>query len=173
MGAYTVIKCAICGNLNEEDAKICIYCGALLDSTNERVSTRSLQDADFEEGTPRWGSARTNARTQLVLGIEGETRSLCFTANDITELVVGRVDPKTGDAPPINMSDYGALEKGVSRKHAIIMRKDGSLYLIDQASANGTYLNGQKLVPNQPRVLRDGDDVRFGHLVMRVTFEQG
>lgn len=167
-----MIKCAKCGNLNEDEAKICLYCGALLDSTNERVSTRSLDDADFEEGTPKWGSARTNARTKLVLGIEGEARSLAFNANDITELILGRSDPKTGEAPQVNMTEYGALEKGVSRKHAIIMRKDGSLYLIDQASANGTYLNGQKLVPNQPRVLRDGDDVRLGHLVVRVTFEQ-
>ena len=69
-------------------------------------------------------------------------------------------------------TDHSALEKGVSRRHASIVRKDGSLYLVDKASANGTFLNGQKLVANQPRVLRDGDEVRLGRLTMLVTFDR-
>ena len=35
---------------------------------------------------------------------------------------------------------------------------------------NGTFLNGQRLVPNQPRILRDGDEIRLGHLVLYVRF---
>jgi hypothetical protein len=170
-GEIIMIKCVSCGNLNQDGVLICVYCGALLD-LNERVATKSFDDADYEEGTAKWGSARFTPRTHLVLGIEGETRSITFNANDITELVLGRSDPKTGEAPPINLTDYGGLEKGVSRKHAVINRKDGSLYLIDQGSANGTYLNGQRLVAQQERVLRDGDDVRLGHLMIRITFEQ-
>jgi len=38
-------------------------------------------------------------------------------------------------------------------------------------SSNGTFLNGQRLVPNQPRVLRDGDEVRFGKLVAHIYFK--
>jgi len=167
----TMIKCVKCGNLNDDGVKICVFCGELLD-LNERVATKSFDDADYEEGTAKWGSARFTPRTHLVLGIEGEARSITFNANDISELILGRSDPKTGEAPQVNLTDYGALEKGVSRKHAIINRKDGSLYLVDQGSANGTYLNGQKLVPQQERVLRDGDDVRLGHLMIRITFEQ-
>ncbi|MCL4256640.1 MAG: FHA domain-containing protein, partial [Anaerolineae bacterium] len=103
--------------------------------------------------------------------IEGETRSLVFKALEIEELVLGRSDPKTGDKPEVDLTDYGAMNKGVSRKHAVIQRKDGSLYIIDQKSANGTYLNGQKLFEFQERVLRDSDDVRLGHLTIRVTLE--
>lgn len=165
-------KCTECGNINEDGAKICVYCGALLIDAKEATSTRSLEDTDFEEGTPKWGSARFNARTNLILGIEGEPRTFIFDADDIDELVLGRSDPKTGEAPAVNLETYAALEKGVSRKHASIIRKDGSLYLVDRASANGTFLNGQRLVANQPRVLRDGDDIRLGHLVVRITFEQ-
>jgi hypothetical protein len=170
-GESTMIKCVKCGNLNEDEVKICVFCGALLDLT-EHISTKGLDDADYEEGTPRWGSARFTPRTHLVLGIEGETRSLTYKAIDISELILGRSDAKPDETPQINLTEYGALEKGVSRKHAVINRKDGSLYLIDHKSANGTYLNGQKLVPLQERVLRDGDDVRLGHLMMRITFEQ-
>lgn len=165
-------KCPECGNVNSDDAKICVYCGALLSDMTHGRTTRSLDDTDFEEGTPKWGSARFNARTHLILGIEGEPRSLTFDADEIEELVMGRVDPNTGEAPPINLTDYDALSKGVSRKHASIIRKDGSLYLVDHASANGTFLNGQRVVANQSRVLRDGDEVRLGHLVVRISFEQ-
>ena len=166
------MNCPKCDNENAEDAKICIYCGELLVNAEQQASTRTLDDADFEEGVPRWGSARFNARTNLILGVGEEARTLIFDADEITELIMGRADPKTGDAPEVNLTPYEALDKGVSRQHAAIIRKEGSLYLVDMSSANGTYLNGQRLVPQQPRVLRDGDDIRLGHLVVRITFER-
>jgi len=165
------MKCPQCGKDNGADVQICVYCGNLLVDPNG-ASTRTLDDADFEEGVPKWGSARFNARTNLILGIEGEPRTLIYDATDIEELVIGRADPKTGDAPEVNLSEFAALDKGVSRRHAAIVRRDGSLYLMDMSSANGTYLNGQRLVPQQPRVLRDGDDIRLGHLTVRITFEK-
>jgi hypothetical protein len=167
-----VIKCPQCERENQEGVKICTYCGATLGNALSGVSTRSLDDTDFEEGVPRWGSARFNQRTNLIIGVEGEIRSFTFDADEIEQLVMGRIDPKTGELPEINLSDYDALDKGVSRRHASIVRKDGSLYLLDLGSPNGTFLNGQKLVPNQARILRDGDDIRMGHLVVRITFER-
>lgn len=167
-----MIKCPNCGHDNEDGTKICVICGHLLIDAESLISTRTLDDTDFEEGVPKWGSARFNARTNLILGIEGETRTLIFDAGEITELVMGRVDPNSGTAPEVNLTDYEASDKGVSRRHAAIIRKDGSLYLVDMSSANGTFLNGQKLVPQQPRVLRDGDDIRLGHLTIRITFER-
>ena len=167
-----MIKCPNCGNNNEDEAKICVYCGNLLVDATLAASTRTLDDTDFEEGVPKWGSARFNARTNLILGIEEDPRTLVFDATEITELVIGREDPKTGEAPEVDLTPYDAIEKGVSRRHAAIVRKDGSLYLVDKNSANGTFLNGQKLVPEQSRVLRDGDDIRLGHLTVRITFER-
>jgi pSer/pThr/pTyr-binding forkhead associated (FHA) protein len=41
---------------------------------------------------------------------------------------------------------------------------------MDNGSSNGTFLNEQKLIANQPRVLRDGDDLRLGFLVLTVHF---
>ena len=167
-----MITCPNCDNDNKDDAKICTYCGEPLFDVVKEASTRALEDADFEEGVPKWGSARFNARTNLILGVNGEARTMILDATDIEQLTFGRADPKTGEAPEINLSDFEALEKGVSRRHAAIVRREGSLYLVDMDSANGTFLNGQKLVANQPRVLRDGDDIRLGHLTVRITFER-
>ena len=86
---------------------------------------------------------------------------------------MGRFDPDTGEAPLIDLKDCNAIDKGVSRRHAKIIRRDsGTLNLVDEESGNGTFLNGQRLVPNQPRILRDGDEIRLGYLVLYVHFEK-
>jgi pSer/pThr/pTyr-binding forkhead associated (FHA) protein len=69
------------------------------------------------------------------------------------------------------MAPFGAAEQGVSRRHAIIRRGENTLTLIDLGSTNGTHLNGQRLTPNQPRVLRDGDEIRMGRLVFHIYFK--
>ncbi|MEQ8674141.1 MAG: FHA domain-containing protein [Aggregatilineales bacterium] len=168
-----MIECHECGRKNEASAKICVYCGAvLMDVQQEYASTRTLNDTDFEEGVPKWGSARFNAQMNLVVGVEKEAKSMIFDASQIEELVIGRRNPDSEEAPEIDLEKWGAVDKGVSRRHAAIIRKDGSLHVVDRGSANGTFLNGQRLVANQPRVLRDGDDIRLGHLVIRITFER-
>lgn len=173
MDIKEVLVCPKCKNENELETKICVYCGELLINVEKTATTKFLDDNDEDDNNvPKWGSSRFNTRTNLILGIEGEIRTLEFDAETINELIMGREDPKTGVVPPVNLSPYGAIEKGVSRKHASIIRKDGSLYLVDHGSANGTFLNGQKLVANQARVLRDGDDIRLGKLEIRITFER-
>jgi hypothetical protein len=154
---------------------ICTFCGALLADPNDHTATKSLGDTDFEEGVPKWGTANFHARMNLVLMVKGAQQSFVFDANEINEgdeLVIGRFDPDTTTAPPVDLQEAGAVEKGVSRRHAAILRRDGALNVVDKGSPNGTYLNGQRLVPNQPRILRNGDDIRLGHLVLHVRFER-
>ncbi|MCS7071755.1 MAG: FHA domain-containing protein, partial [Anaerolinea sp.] len=64
------------------------------------------------------------------------------------------------------------FEKGVSRLHAAICRQDETLTIVDMGSSNGTHLNGQRLIPDQPRVLRDGDEIRLGKLVAHIYFKR-
>lgn len=168
-----MITCPICSYENTEEEQICVRCGELL--VEGAVSTRTFDDTDYEEGVPKWGSARFNGSMNLVLDVleQEEPTRFVFDADKIEEVIIGRQDPNTGKAPPIDLTANGGLNQGVSRQHAIILRKDGALHIMDNESANGTFLNGQKLVAKQPRILRDGDDIRFGHLVLRVTFQPG
>ena len=135
-----------------------------------RNATRGLGNTDYEESEPRWGTARFNERTTLMLFVRGAPEPFVFDAGNIVELVIGRIDPDTGQSPDVDLENFSGMEKGVSRRHATIIRKDGSLNLVDAGSHNGTYLNGQRLIAHQPRVLRDGDDIRLGFLVLRVKF---
>jgi pSer/pThr/pTyr-binding forkhead associated (FHA) protein len=106
----------------------------------------------------------------LQLDVLATSQRFLFEAIDFQTLTLGRVDPRTGRTPDVDLSQSKGLELGVSRHHASMMRREGALYLVDENSANGTYLNGQRLVAEQPRILRDGDDIRMGRLVMRVSF---
>ncbi len=166
-------ECLYCGYKKiAENAKTCPRCGLPL-TRDKSNATRVLGDNDDEIGTPRWGTAGFNSRMNLVLRVHGMDKTFTFDAAQITKLTIGRVDPDTGESPVVDLIDCKAIEKGVSRRHASIVRRDtGTLSLVDQDSDNGTYLNGQRLVPNQPRILRDGDEIRLGHLVLYVRFDK-
>jgi pSer/pThr/pTyr-binding forkhead associated (FHA) protein len=69
------------------------------------------------------------------------------------------------------MGPFGGADQGVSRRHAEIRRGEDTLTLVDLGSTNGTHLNGQRLIPHQPRVLRDGDEIRMGKLVFHIFFK--
>ena len=52
----------------------------------------------------------------------------------------------------------------VSRRHALVMERDGEVVIADDRSRNGLYVNGRRV--GQAR-LRNGDEVQLGARVMR------
>jgi pSer/pThr/pTyr-binding forkhead associated (FHA) protein len=53
----------------------------------------------------------------------------------------------------------------VSGRHAAIFYEGEGFVVIDLDSTNGTRLNGQKLPPNKPERLKDGDEIIMGKTV--------
>src|SRR5512144_2956081 len=53
----------------------------------------------------------------------------------------------------------------VSRRHARLERRGPEWWVVDQGSANGTYINSQRVAE---QALRDGQELRFGALAFRV-----
>ena len=87
------------------------------------------------------------------------------------ELLVGRAhDQESLPQPDVDLAPHGGMEHGVSRNHLTLTRDHDTIFVTDLGSANSTYLNGQRLMPHEPRILRDNDELRLGHLVMRVNF---
>lgn len=82
--------------------------------------------------------------------------------------VLGRADPMSAFRPDLDFAPHGAMRHGVSRRHALIRPGDHMLYLIDQNSTNGTWVNGQRLLPGRDFPLSDGDVIELGAL--RMTF---
>src|SRR5688500_1936833 len=58
----------------------------------------------------------------------------------------------------------------VSRRHAALNCTTTECQIVDLKSANGTRLNGQKLAPQVPKVLKPGDSIQIGGF--NLDFEQ-
>ncbi len=58
--------------------------------------------------------------------------------------------------------------KVISRKHAKIINTEGILQLIDLESANFTYLNGEKILPDEEHALQTNDKIRIGDYELEI-----
>lgn len=81
-------------------------------------------------------------------------------------VLIGREDPVSGIFPEIDLDPYGAQEEGVGRRHAQLVLQGQQVYLEDLDSVNGTFLNRQKISPRQPQPLKNGDELRFGKMIL-------
>jgi len=165
-------NCPYCGFENREGTLFCEECGQNLfgESSGAAAATKHLQNVPDELGMKAtWGTARFNRDASIIVHIRDAAEPIVLQPRQ--ETVLGRLDPNSQKKPDLDLSPYGALEKGISRLHAAVRRGEDTLTLVDLGSINGTYLNGQRLTPNQPRVLRDGDEIRLGKMVLHVYFK--
>ncbi|MCX7727102.1 MAG: FHA domain-containing protein, partial [Chitinispirillaceae bacterium] len=61
----------------------------------------------------------------------------------------------------------------VSRQHAEIRINEGKYEIIDVGSANGTFVNGERLYKNVPHILYDGDEIAIGNNTIIFYTEEG
>lgn len=87
------------------------------------------------------------------------------------ETIIGRRDPATGIAPDVDLTAFSGYKLGVSRKHAVLRVRGKQLEILDLGSSNGTMVNGVRIPPHEPRLLRDGDQLLMGKLTMRISFQ--
>jgi serine/threonine protein kinase len=68
--------------------------------------------------------------------------------------------------------DVTTLDTGklASRRHAMVQLREGTFYISDLGSTNGTYVNGEKIKPQEPRALKAGDVIELGKYGVRFTF---
>jgi hypothetical protein len=66
----------------------------------------------------------------------------------------------------------GADDLGVSRLHVALRydANDNILHVYDLSSANGTYINSQRLHAREMRLLRNGDILQLGRLALQIQF---
>lgn len=164
--------CPYCAHKNREGLLFCEECGQGL---TETMNDPTLPTKQFADQLPEfsakatWGSASVGTTTSVIIHFRNSSDPLVVALDD--RVVFGRADATSPRQPDVDLTPYGALEKGVSRVHAAIERSEDVLTLVDMGSSNGTNLNGQRLVADQPRVLRDGDEIRFGKLVAHLYFK--
>jgi len=83
------------------------------------------------------------------------------------ESTIGRWDADNGVFPDVDLDAFDADAK-VSRRHAKIYISNGTYFIEDLGSTNGTYINrGRRLLPGEAQVLSDGDEVIVGKTFLR------
>ncbi len=160
------LTCPVCGLVNRPGELACSRCGTILAPGG---TTRKL-DADDDAPKPAsWptGDVIVTGQAPIIFEVEGEEMTV-----PVSEVItVGRISEVPDDSrPDVDLSKFGAGEKGVSRKHIKIKRKNILVYVADLGSTNGTLLNGRRLIPNAERLLRNGDELQLGRLKIKVKF---
>ena len=61
-------------------------------------------------------------------------------------------------------ADVRLEEQRVSRRHAILVQRGATVRLLDDRSANGTFVNGRRIVESD---LNDGDVILIGPVLLR------
>lgn len=153
------MKCENCGLENREGALVCERCGMALVAT---VTTKELQPP--QEAVDMDVTSRT-----IRLHIKGVTEPVIVNPEG-KPVVLGRQGGADSGSAFVDLDRYGALDLGVSRRHATLRWELDQLMLIDLGSINYTFLNGRRLRANRPYELRDGDNISLGKLSMSIFF---
>jgi pSer/pThr/pTyr-binding forkhead associated (FHA) protein len=69
-------------------------------------------------------------------------------------------------------SDVRLPDASVSHRHATLRAQEGDFLLVDEGSANGTFVGGVRVAPHTSRIVRSGDRVRIGRITLELRMEQ-
>jgi hypothetical protein len=167
-----MIKCPVCQTEHPENTLFCDECGSYLLGGNQ-IETDPLAVAEVtwkeREETSEVPGEEVTSPLGLKLTIPDSGRDVEVPLTK--EVNIGRLDPASASFPDVDLTSDGGLEKGVSRRHAKITRRGREIFIEDLGSINGTFLNRKKLTPYLPQVLKSGDELQLGKLILRVSFQ--
>jgi hypothetical protein len=162
------VVCPSCGAENLPGTLFCIQCGTYLPSGGPLRTEPLPEQEDGRPARPRQGGE--DGEEIWALNIEVEVlntgRKVLLSAD--REILVGRLDAAHGIFPELDMTTDGGLEQGISRRHARIYTREGTCFVEDLDSTNGTFLNEERITPYLPYAFRDGDLLGFGMMRLKV-----
>jgi pSer/pThr/pTyr-binding forkhead associated (FHA) protein len=82
------------------------------------------------------------------------------TGEVLQEYSLEKAETTIGRAPTSDV--LLSKDKLTSRRHATVRYENGNYVIVDEHSANGTFVNGQQLEEMAPRTLHDGDHIGIG-----------
>lgn len=138
--------CPQCGAPLRGGAKFCAKCGKTLMPGMPAPPI----PPNFGAGSPRQGTQLLTIGPRVLVRARGQAETeLPLTGGLLT---IGRA---SDNAIPVPISE-------ISRHHAQIVPAGMGYAVVDLGSANGTFINGRQISPNQQMPLKHGDVVRVG-----------
>jgi pSer/pThr/pTyr-binding forkhead associated (FHA) protein len=113
---------------------------------------------------PRIGD-RDRRRAEASMARPAPGRYLAF--EDAGEIVMFALGDREGTRLRIGRSPASDIlleDPSVSRRHAVLVHRNGRAVLLDDRSLNGIFVNGDRVGEAQ---LRDGDAIVIGHVSLR------
>ncbi len=170
-----MIECPCCGRKHRPGTLFCSECGVYL-LTGGPLGTEPIPERDLPaakahawNAEPEQGQAE-QMNAVLRVRVLSSGRQIQLPSGE--DVRVGRLDAAHGIFPDIDLTPDGGLEEGVSRRHCKIYEKDGEYFVEDLGSANGTFLEGERLTPYLPHTLGDGDRLQLGRVELEVIIQR-
>jgi pSer/pThr/pTyr-binding forkhead associated (FHA) protein len=163
--------CSICNTKNEIEAVVCGNCGAALEDPfmdpGARTKTTNMQ-AVSPERIKDWLVDETPVPDSgIAVYVEGGFNPVYIDSK--AEFVIGRKVGSTSEGL-LDLSQLGGYHLGLSRRHAVIRRAEHGYEVLDLGSANGTWLNDERLVPHKSYPLDSGSHLRLGNMRLFVRY---
>ena len=167
-----MIICPNCQHKEMSGAIYCSKCGAqLIDRTmaSHKIHTaETRQESKCDTGRIQ-PSPTVHMQSWISLNLIESGQILPLA--DRTEFTLGRSSEGQPIIPDIDLSSHNAYANGVSRLHAVLKLVQDQIVIVDLGSSNGTYLNGNRLIPYTETPVVHGDIVYLGKLKMQVLIE--
>lgn len=162
--------CPVCHLSNDANAEICVHCKSPMGLEVSGAPTTRRVDMDSElaeELIENISSSNPAPNEGLALFLLNNGRPI--DVSTFPEIVLGRAGDLSHEHT-IDLTEFDAFTLGVSRRHALIRVSDGKYTLTDINSSNGTWLNGNRLLPNKPHDLPSKSVIQLGRLKLVVIY---
>ncbi len=106
-------------------------------------------------------------KNSVVLFVAGSKEPMVLTVNQ--PITFGRSVSQSLHTH-VDLTRNNAVDNGVSRLHARLHYENNNFYVEDMNSVNGTYLNGDPLIPATKTAIKNADELRLGRLRMYIYF---
>jgi hypothetical protein len=165
-----MIVCYNCQSNQLDGSIFCLECGASLIVETGQESTREIgaPAGPLTAGLSRQSKPAEVEEGSLYLTVVIAHNGHRYRLNLGDERLIGREDSNKGVQPDLDLGAEGGYDAGVSRRHAILLYRDGQYMVEDLGSANGTFVNGRRLASQAAMSLRNGDELKCGTMVLRV-----
>ncbi len=169
-----MIECPNCHHKEMPGALFCSECGTQIAGAPGHATrtilgglTEELEEILKKQGAPPLPSDAIPAKVSLYLMDSGKVLPL----EGRTEFTLGRSAEGQPILPDIDLAPYEGYEHGVSRLHASIVLAGDQSLATDLGSANGTRLNGQKILPHKPMPVKNGDILTLGKMKIQIIIQ--
>lgn len=93
-----------------------------------------------------------------------------FTVRSDKPVMLGRGNTAPNGERKIDLDHIRGATEGISRNHALLVLTDGTLFIKDYHSTNGTYVDKTELYPMRNYIVEDGNVLMLGKVKIKVKF---